>query len=186
MQRTRSPMTWGVALASALSLLGPLPAQEGAASPAIPAAAKQELDKALSFARVHNKRVLVVFAEEGKDGDLLTKLKRDRVLGMPLRYEFEAVQFTGDAAQAVASAHRCQVALDSRPALLVLDHAGRTLATFATGTFLVDGTLQGKALLERWKPLYCEPVDADQKLAAALAEAKKSGRNVLVRFDSPT
>ena len=135
------------------------------------AAPAPDLAKVQARALMHNKRVLVVLSVE--DDDYLTQLKRNREISRKLLYEFETVAYAGNAA-----AKKRQWRGDGN-GVIVLDAAGKELARFDAAD------LEGKAALAKLQPLFCEPVDAEQKLAAALVEAKKSGRNVLVRFDAP-
>jgi hypothetical protein len=164
-----------------VSFVAAAAAQNEAAKPAsrIPA----ELTKALGKATTHNQRVLAIFASE--DRDLQAELKKDKVVSRKLLYEFETVTLKGDAAHALAVEWKLPFALQERPTLAVLDQAGKVLASIAPDKFLVDGKLDGGKLLPLLEPHFCAPADAEQKLAASLAEAKKSGRTVFVRFDAP-
>ena len=142
-----------------------------------------ELTKALAKATTHNQRVLAVFAAE--DRDALAEMKKDKTLSRPLLYEFETVTLKGDAAHTLAVEWKLPDALQERPTLAVLDNSGKVLASVSPAQFLVEGKLDGKKLLTLLQPHFCTPLDAEAKLAASLAEAKKSGRKVLVRFDAP-
>ena len=130
------------------------------------------LQKARHRAAVHNKRVLVALPAPGQD--LAKMIQRDRSVSRTFRYEFELVQ--GDAKVFWPI---------ERPALLVQDARGRILSHLEAGDFLAAGKLDGARLLEQVKPHFCAPADAEEKLAAAMAEAKKTGRNILIRFDAP-
>ena len=162
---TRRLMTFPVLFALAAGLCAQA---EEAAARKVPA----ELAKARSRAAVHNKRVLVVLPEPGQD--LAALIKKDRSVSRTFLYEFETVQLTGDALPKV-----------ERPAMIVQDHVGKTLAKLDV-TALLDGEkFDGKQLLAAVKPHFCAPVDAEQKLADARKLAKKTGRNILIRFDAP-
>jgi hypothetical protein len=152
-------------------------AQEEAVPPWQPPA---ELHKAQARAQVHNKRVLAVFAAPGED--LAAALKKDRAIARRLLYEFETVPLAGDAAEACAQQWQLD---DGRPALVVLAADGEVRAKLAPADFIEGGAIASEALLAKLKPHECSPVDAEQKLAAGLAEAKKTGRAVFVRFDAP-
>lgn len=154
-------LTWALALSCAVE-----------AQQAAPEELPAELVAARARAAVHNKRVLVALPAPGQD--LARMIQRDRKISRTFRYEFEVVQ--GDARLYWPVA---------RPALLVQDAKGRLLSHLVADDFLADGALQGAALLAQVEPLFCAPVDAEEKLAAAMAEAKKSGRNILIRFDAP-
>lgn len=161
----------------ALSVLGAAVAQAPGAKPG------DVLAKALARATTHNKRVLVAFP--GEDGDLASQFKQDRAMSRTFLYELEIVQFAGKAADAMAVELKCPDLVDGEPALLVLAADGKQLAKIPGAEFLAEGEVLGKPLLERLKPLFCAPVDADKKLAAALVDAKKTGRAVFIRFDAP-
>lgn len=164
-----------------LSLVTGVMAQDALGKPASPT--PPELTKALAKVTGHNQRVLAILADEG--GDLLAQLKKDKTVSRPLLYEFETVTLKGDAAHALAVQWKMPDALQQKPTLVVLDQAGKVLGSVAPSQFLADDKVDGARLLSLLKPHFCAPVDAEQRLAASLAEAKKSGRAVFVRFDAP-
>lgn len=131
-----------------------------------------ELRKARARAAMHNKRVLVVLPEDGKDLEKL--IKRERSISRTFLYEFEVVSLNSELWKGV-----------QRPSLVVQDAAGKTMATLSSDVFLDEGKVDGKALLAAVKPHFCAPVDAEKKLAAAKKLARKTGRNILIRFDAP-
>ena len=135
-----------------------------------------EVQAAMARAKVHNTRVLFVLAEPQQR--LLEALKRTRELSRTMLYEFETVELHGEHAQKWLGDAEL-------PALVIADHEGKVLARYARDAFLDDDGSVDSGLLEKWKPHFCKPVDANQKLQAALAEAKATQRNVLVRFDAP-
>ena len=67
----------------------------------------------------------------------------------------------------------------------MLDKRGTVLERLGAADLVVDGKVPGADLLKKLEPKWATPVDAEQKLTAALAEAKKAGRNVFIRFDAP-
>ena len=154
-------ITWTLALAGAVG------AQQDPPAPPPPA-----LAKARARATVHNKRVLVALPAPGQD--LAAMIRRERKLSRTVRYEFEVVQGTADMFWPL-----------QRPALLVQDASGRILSHLQAADFLAEGELLGSQLLQRLEPHFCPPADAEEKLAAAMAVAKKTGRNILIRFDAP-
>ncbi|MFT4843699.1 MAG: hypothetical protein ACJA0V_001174 [Planctomycetota bacterium] len=129
------------------------------------------LAKSQARALMHNKRVLVVINAAGED--LAKSLKGNRALSRKLLYEFETIAFTGTA---VAKKWQWQ---GEGSGVVVTDAAGKELGRFT------EAELAGKAALTKLEPLFCKPVSADKKLAAAMVEAKKSGRKILIRFDAP-
>ena len=164
-----------------ISFVAGAAAQDESAKPA--SRTPPELTKALGKASMHNQRVLAIFASE--DRDLRAELEKDKAVSRKLRYEVEMVTLKGDAAHAFAVEWKLPHALQERPTLAVLDQAGKVLGSITPDKFLVDGKLDGGKLLPLLEPHFCAPVDAEQKLAVSLAEAKKSGRKVFVRFDAP-
>ncbi|MCB9878060.1 MAG: hypothetical protein H6835_10705 [Planctomycetes bacterium] len=139
-----------------------------------------ELGKAAAKAQMHNKNVLVLFPEEGQD--LAAMLKKDRALSRPLLYEVEMASVSREAA---AKAAKCWGVAGDRPAAVMLDKRGTVLERLGAADLVVDGKVPGADLLKKLEPKWATPVDAEQKLTAALAEAKKAGRNVFIRFDAP-
>lgn len=141
------------------------------------------LTKAMARADVHNKRVLALLVADGED--LAGTWKKNRAISRTLLYEFEIVQFTGVEADAWAERLDYPDAVKAKPAMAVLDSSGRVLARMQGTELATEGEENAKGFLGRLKPHFAEPVDAEKKLADGLAEAKKSGRNVFVRFDAP-
>jgi len=130
-----------------------------------------DLAKAQARAEMHNKRVLVLL--NPADEDLAAALKRNRSLSRKLRYEFETVSFRG------ADALKKWRWQSDASGAVVLAADGKELGRFTHEQLVGDKALP---LLE---PLFCKPVDAKEKLAAAMVEAKKTGRNIFIRFDAP-
>jgi len=143
----------------------------GVTAQAKKAAPVPNLSKAQARAVMHNKRVLVVLSAEGED--FARTLKSNRSVSRKLLYEFETVAFTGPKAMKKWGWQK-----DGSGAI-VLDASGKERARFAASDLSADAAL---AALE---PHFCKPVDADKKLAAAMVEAKKTGRNIFIRFDAP-
>lgn len=135
------------------------------------AAPAPDLVKTQATALMHNKRVLVVINEDGDD--YAKQLKRNRAISRKLSYEFEVVAFG-----AVDAAKKWQWESEGS-GVVVLESGGKELGRFTAEQ------LDGKQALVHLEPLFCKPVNADDKLQLALAEAKKTGRNILVRFDAP-
>ncbi|MFK7739739.1 MAG: hypothetical protein AB8H80_05400 [Planctomycetota bacterium] len=138
------------------------------------------LAAAKTRAAVHNKRVLVIGCPAGVD--LLATLKKVRAVSRGLQYEFEAVQIVADAGGEMA---KKWLADDGTAALTILTNDGKELGRMSAATFVEGGTVRAEELMAAWKPHFCPPVDAQQKLTDAMAAAKKSGRKILVRFDAP-
>ena len=135
------------------------------------AAPVPDLVKTQATALMHNKRVLVVISEDGDD--YVKQLKRNRAISRKLSYEFEVIAF-----RAVDAAKKWQWKSEGS-GVVVLAAGGQEL-----GRFSAEG-LTGKQALVQLEPLFCKPVNADDKLQMALADAKKTGRNILIRFDAP-
>jgi hypothetical protein len=168
----------------ALALLLPtIGAQEAVEAKAPAPAAPAVLTKAFAKAKVHNQRVLAILTEDGND--LAAAWQKDKTLHKPLQYEFELVQFTGKQADTMAVEWKLPAAVHEKPALVVLAADGKVLERLPQKEFFAEGAVDAAKLLGKLKPLCCEPVDAEQELAAGIALAKKTGRAVFVRFDAP-
>lgn len=184
MQRTQR-----LAPALALFAIGALaPSSYGAPQDPVPAPAPTPapfaaLTKATAKAKVHNQRVLVALSATGVD--LVAAMKKDAALSRPLLYEFEVAAFTDSDAAALIAKLGLELAPEQRPALAVLDTEHKVLARLLPSDILVDGRVAGEEVLAKLKPHFCEPVDAEKKLAAAMADAAQSGRAIFVRFDAP-
>lgn len=139
-----------------------------------------ELGKATAKAQLHNKNVLVLFPEHGQD--LAAMLKKDRALSRPLLYEVEMASVSAPMADEAAKRWGAGA---GRPAAVMLSKTGDVLVRLSGADLVVDGKVPGADLLKKLEPKWATPVDAEQKLTAALAEAKKTGRNVFIRFDAP-
>lgn len=155
-----------------------LPAQTGEAKASAEPPIRPELQKALSRAQTHNTRVLTLLVDEGVD--LAKTYKQSRVLSRTLLYEFEVAQFGGKVAHELSVQWKFQDALLQLPAAVVFDASGKELARLAS-----DALQDEAKLAETLKEHFAPPVDAETKLDAALGVAKKTGRNVFIRFDAP-
>lgn len=147
--------------------------QAAQAAPVLASAASPmavEVVEASARANVHNKRVLVVLNKEGED--LAKNFKSDRAVSRKLLYEVETVSLP-----ATAGSH-WNWQEDASGAVL-LACSGKELARFGADELASD------AVIGKLQPHFCEPADANQKLGDAMAEAKKTGRNILIRFDAP-
>ena len=141
------------------------------------------LQKAMAHADMHNKRVLALLVAEGED--LAGAWKKNRAISRTLLYEFEIVQLIGKEADAWALKFDFADAVQKKPALVVLDTESKVLARMPSTELVTDGKDNAEAFLAKLKPYHAKPVDAEKKLAAALVEAKKTGRSVFIRFDAP-
>jgi hypothetical protein len=178
-QSTVKKLAASALIAAGLIAQQPEPAAAAQPKPAVDAA----LGRALAKARTHNKRVLAVFAPAATDW--AATLKKDKILSRALLYEFEVVQPTDKDADALATSLGFADAVQQKPALAVLAADGKLLAKLLPAEFMTDDGLSAQRLLEKLKPHYAPPVDAEQKLAQALAVGKQDGRSVFIRFDAP-
>ena len=71
------------------------------------------------------------------------------------------------------------------PGIAVTSPDGKVVARLGFDDFAKDGAVAASTLESLLAKHKAEPVDAEVKLKGALAAAKKSGRNVFVRFDAP-
>jgi len=172
---------------AALILAATLAAQEKPArtepKPADPVSS--QFAATLAKARTHNKRVLAVFAPKEKAATtaIAAARKGNAELNHLVLYEFEVACFD---ASAVDLATRIGIAgeLAHPPVIAVLDADGKHLATLPRELWSDEG-LDATALLETLTKQTAPPADAAKKLEDGIALAKKTGRNVFVRFDAP-
>ena len=138
---------------------------------------------ALVCAKRDNKRVLLMYGGNwcGWCYKLDETLTKDPKVRRKMMYEYELVQLTGTAADTFATRHGFAAAVQHKPAAIVLDQGGSALAQLLPSLVTAEPATFAAAL----KGFSCAPVDAEAKLAAALADAKETGRNVFVRFDAP-
>ncbi|MFO1077479.1 MAG: hypothetical protein U1E73_07110 [Planctomycetota bacterium] len=171
------------ALLAVSAVLAQEPADDAKKAPAPKPDPQAVLAKAFAKAKVHNKRVLGVLAPAGFD--VAGMLQKVRKLSRPIMYEFEVAQFQGNDADGMATKWQFADAVQKKPALCVLDADGKVLAREVVADLVQNGSVDADPLLAKLRPHFCEPVDAEAKLKSALAEAKKTGRAVFVRFDAP-
>lgn len=170
-----------------LALAGLLAAQDETAKEPAKPTGEQALATAMAKAKKHHRQVLVaVTAKDEALGAALRKALKGPALSRLLLYEFEQAQL--DCKDDAAALLRLKIDADKLgvPAVVALDADGKTLATFGKQALFGDGeTLLQKPLAEALQKLVCTPQDAEQLLAAALAEAKKADKRLLLTFDAP-
>jgi hypothetical protein len=174
---------WTAAL-STLLLAVPTRSQEQDAPPE--PLRKDLLAEPLTRAKVHNKRIAVLFGKDaGADEELALVIRRNRNLARMIRYEY--VDLRVRSATEAKLAERLGLAdhLEDRIAMAILDADGKVLARNGWADLSREDELDDKRLLAALEPHKCAPLDARAKLKSALAEASKTGRNVFVRFDAP-
>jgi len=181
-------MTRSIALGSAVLLLAttawaqqPVPAVGHKPKAELP----EHVTQALDAAHHKNKRTLLAFLGEDEASTKLgALLKKDRKLAHELLYEFVVV--TMPVTDAVsARAFSIDLGRDL-PALVVTDDEAKPLATLRNGDLVVDdAVIAGAALVEKFTPLHCKPLDGQKVFDAALATAKKDGKCLFVHFDAP-
>ena len=110
-------------------------------------------------------------------------------LSRTLLYEYEVVRAEFKGNEAATQRFKAEAAKDGLPYLTVLDAQGAVLANHPTVPFKAAGAgaaaWDGRKLnetLTKYKPTY---VNADPLFTAALSQAKKEGKTLLLWFNAP-
>ncbi|MCK6494932.1 MAG: thioredoxin family protein [Candidatus Omnitrophica bacterium] len=146
--------------------------------------ASRQVADALHEARQDHKHVLIQWGGNWCPWcfKLHAVLESDRSLRGLLRAEYVYVPIESKNVDLAAS---YKAPVNSVPFLTVLDADNKVLANQPTDP-LEDGdhydAAKVKAFLEQWKPA---PLDAEQLLAAALGQARKDQRSILIHFGAP-
>ena len=169
-----------------LAIAGILPAQD-ADPPVVEAepTIRDQIDTAIATADKDNKRVLITFASQDEASEELARRMKTS-LRRQLLYEFVTV--AADAVQdaTVAKAHGLDLDATGTPSLLVLDADRKVIARVGRDTLWnEDKGVDSKAVAALLKKVHAPPLDGEQVLAAALAEAKATNRQLLLHFDAP-
>jgi thiol-disulfide isomerase/thioredoxin len=152
--------------------------------------ARADIAAALARAKANNRRVLLQWGANWcgwcyKLDDCFTK---DRDVRRKLLYEYDVVHVDVgkvDKNQDLAKRYGADLAGGGLPYLTVLDGAGEVLANQETGS-LEEGKLHDpKKVLAFLEQHQAEPWDADELLAAALADVREKDLRLLVTFGAP-
>jgi thioredoxin-related protein len=152
--------------------------------------AKALIENALGAAKRENRRVLIQWGGNWCVWCVLLheKCKTDKDLSKLLRYEYDVV-YIDSKNQDLAEKYGADFKKHGVPFLTVLDADGKVLANQPTEPFetKVDGKNghDAKKILEFLTTHQAAPLKADAVLEAALAEASKSERRVLLHFGAP-
>ncbi len=156
----------------------------------VEANASADIEKAVARARKNNTRVLVVYGGNwcGWCVKLDEFFKKDRTVARTVRYEYELVKVDiGRFDKNIDIVNKYGASLKKKgvPYLTILDGNGAVVANQNTGDLEKDDhhdSAKVEAFLQSKK---APPQDAEKELAAALEQAKKDGRKVLVHLGAP-
>jgi thioredoxin-related protein len=152
--------------------------------------AKAQIKTALAAAKRENRRVLIQWGGNWCSWCLLLheRFKSDKDLARTLRYEYDVVHVDSKNADLIAG-YGADVKTHGFPYLTVLDADGKVLVNQSTVPFetKTDGKNghDAKKLREFLTTHQAPARKADEVLAAALAEAKKTDRKAFVHFGAP-
>ena len=158
---------------------GPAPLFDQEADPAV------QLRAAVAQAAKKNKRVLVLWGENGSDRSrLLHDALRGRTLSREMLYEYELLLVDGGRHGALAGRLRAALA-GGLPAVSVLDGAGKPLAHRPAAELFTTAGADAEGLLAFLEQHEATPLDASKVYAEARVRAAKQKKRVLVRFGAP-
>ncbi len=145
----------------------------------------ERVGQALVAARRENKRVLLKIGGNwcGWCYKLHDLFQQDKAIQTLLRDEYELVMVDSRADKPVLE--KWQVTPNGYPYLAVLDSAGKKVTEQETGSLEIGDKhdpAKVKAFLEKWK---AAPLDANDVLAATIAQAKKENKRVFIRVGAP-
>ncbi len=160
--------------------------------------AKKQIDAALAKAKKNNRRVLVQWGANwcGWCVKMHGLFKADREIAKTLMYEYDVVYVDVgrfDKHMEIAAGYGADLKKSGLPFLTVLDADGKVLANQETGSLEKkaeagkDNPMEHdpKVVLEFLKKHQAAYPEANAVFDAALAEAKKSGKQVFVHFGAP-
>ncbi|MGE4618250.1 MAG: thioredoxin family protein [Planctomycetota bacterium] len=156
----------------------------------IEADASVDIAAAVARAKKDNKRVLVVYGGNwcGWCVKLDEFFKKDRTVARTVRYEYEVVKVDigrFDKHMKIVEGYGAQLKKEGVPYLTVLDGAGKVVAHQNTGDLEKDDHHDSAKVEEFLQAKKAPPEDAEEVLAAALKQAKKDGRKVLLHLGAP-
>ncbi len=145
----------------------------------------ERVEQALVAAKRENKRVLLKIGGNWcpwcyKLHDLF---RSDKAIAKILNDEYELVLL--DSKVDKPAIEKWQITPNAYPYLAVLDIAGKKLTEQETGSLEIGDKHDPnkvRTFLEKWKPA---PLDANDVLASALAQAKKQSKRVFIRVGAP-
>jgi thiol:disulfide interchange protein len=194
-------------VAAAQTVSTPAPATAPATQPATKpkvavydeaADGKKQIDAALAKAKKNNRRVLVQWGANwcGWCVKMHGLFKSDREIAKELLYEYDVVYIDVgrfDKHMDLATAYGADLKASGLPFLTILDADGKPLANQETGSLEkkpeagkeAPAEHDPKAVMALLTKHQATHPDANAVLDAALAEAKKEGKQVFVHFGAP-
>ncbi len=152
--------------------------------------AAADIAAAVARAGKDHKRVMVVFGGNwcGWCVKLDQFFKKDRLVARTVRYEYELVKVDighFDKNMSITEKYGAKLKKQGVPYITVLDGSGKVVANQNTGD-LEEGDHHDSAKVEKFlQEQKAPPEDAEEVLAAALKQAKKDGRKVLLHLGAP-
>ncbi|MGE4615252.1 MAG: thioredoxin family protein [Planctomycetota bacterium] len=152
--------------------------------------AAADIAAAVARAGKDHKRVMVVFGGNwcGWCVKLDQFFKKDRTVARTVRYEYELVKVDighFDKNMSITEKYGAKLKKQGVPYITVLDGSGKVVANQNTGD-LEEGDHHDSAKVEKFlQEQKAPPKDAEEVLAAALKQAKKDGRKVLLHLGAP-
>ena len=145
------------------------------------------LAQARTKAKVENQRVLLMISggDEAVGAALRSAVANYRQLGKLIKYEYQLAALP---TTSLAATHlRKQLGLDklALPALAALDTEDRVVAHLDAKAMAPDGRFELDLVSRFLEKNACAPLDARKVLAAGIATAKKSKREVFVYLSAP-
>jgi thioredoxin-related protein len=153
--------------------------------------AKVQIDAALASAKRQNRRVLIQWGGNWCSWCLLLhdRMKSDKDLAKTLHYEYDVVLIDSNNNKDLAAKYGADLKKHGVPFLTVLDSDGKVIVNEPTEPFetKTDGKNghDSKKLQAFLTDHVATPRQAEDVLAAGLAEAAKSERKVFLHFGAP-
>jgi thioredoxin-related protein len=153
--------------------------------------AKVQIDAALAAAKRQNRRVLIQWGGNWCSWCLLLhdRMKSDKDLAKTLHYEYDVVLIDSNNNKDLAAKYGADLKKHGVPFLTVLDSDGKVIVNEPTEPFetKTDGKNghDSKKLQAFLTDHVATPRQAEDVLAAGLAEAAKSERKVFLHFGAP-
>jgi len=146
------------------------------------------LAQARTKAKAENQRVLLLVSggDQAVDAALRQAVANYRQLGKLIRYEYQLAALPTGSLAATHLREKLGLQDLALPILAALDTEDRLLATLDSSAMAPGGAFELKRVASFLEEHACPPLDAREVLAAGIAAAKKSQREVFVYFSAPT
>lgn len=144
------------------------------------------LASARAWARHENQRVLLLLTGGAVAIEDALEAALRQQYGRLLRYEYQLAALPKDSVPGTALHRRLGLGEVDLPALVVLDTADAVLGKLDSGQMLENGVFAPTRVGAFLQPHACAPREVRKVLAAGLAVAKESERQVFVYLSAPT